>query len=248
MISKHAVVETKDLGENVRIGEFAVVRAGSTIGSNVVIHPHVVIESGVEIGDNVEVFPGAFVGKEPKGAGAITRQPVFERHVKVGANSSIGPHAVIYYDVEIGLNTLIGDGASIREQCRIGSHCIISRYVTINYNTRVGDRTKVMDLTHLTGNMEIGDDVFVSVLVGSMNDNAIGALPYDESRIIGPVVSNGSAIGGGATLLPAVKIGSGALVGAGSVVTKDVPDNVLAIGAPARAIRPLAPSAQADSR
>jgi carbonic anhydrase/acetyltransferase-like protein (isoleucine patch superfamily) len=125
-----------------------------------------VIADGVVLGDNVEVFPGAFIGREPKGAVRRARQPVFDRRVRIGANTSVGPHAVIYYDVEIGESTLIGDGASIREQCRIGERCIISRYVTINYNTTIGDRTKIMDLTHITGNCVIGADVFVSILVG----------------------------------------------------------------------------------
>jgi acetyltransferase-like isoleucine patch superfamily enzyme len=239
MVSKHAIVETRHLGRNVRIGEFAVIRAGATLGDDVVVHPHVVIESGVVIGDGVEVFPGAFIGKEPKGAGALARQPLFERRVQIGANTSIGPHAVIYYDVEIGEGTLIGDGASIREKCRIGGQCIISRYVTINYNTTIGDRTKVMDLTHLTGNMIVGNDVFISTVVASMNDNAIGALPYDEERVTGPVIEDGSAIGGGAILLPGTRVGAGALIGAGSVVTKAVPAGTLAMGAPARVIREL---------
>jgi acetyltransferase-like isoleucine patch superfamily enzyme len=240
LISSHAVVETDRIGQGVRIGEFAVVRGGAVLGNNVVVHPHVVIEPGVRIGDDVEIFPGTYIGKEPKGPGVLARQPEFSRYVIVGRGSSIGPHAVIYYDVEIGEDTLVGDGASIREKCRIGSRCIISRYVTINYNTTVGDRTKVMDLTHLTGNMRIGSDVFVSVLVGSVNDNAIGALPYDEGRVRGPVVEDGAAVGSGAVLLPAVTIGAGSIVGAGSVVTKDVPLGTLVIGSPARGIRTIA--------
>src|SRR5688500_4890954 len=119
MISKHAVVDTNDIGRDVSIGEFAVVRAGVKLGDRVVIHPHAVIEPGVELGEGVEVFPGAYVGKEPKGAGALTRKPVFERVVRIGAGTSIGPGAIVYYDVEIGENSLIGDAASVREKCRI---------------------------------------------------------------------------------------------------------------------------------
>lgn len=234
-----AVVETADIGEGVVIGEFAVVRSGATIGNGVVIHPHVVIAAGVHLGDGVEVFPGAFIGREPKGAGATARQPVFERVVRIGANTSVGPHAVIYYDVEIGENTLIGDGASIREQCRIGSCCIVSRYVTLNYNTRIGDRTKIMDLTHITGNCVIGSDVFVSILVGTTNDNAIGRHGYSEAAVIGPTLRDGAMIGAGAMLLPAVEIGERAIVGVGSVVTRPVEADSLVMGAPARLMRRL---------
>ena len=74
-ISARAVVETEAIAAAVTIAEFAVVRPDVTIGNRVVIHPHVVIESGVKVGDNVEIFPGAYIGKAPKGAGALSRAP-----------------------------------------------------------------------------------------------------------------------------------------------------------------------------
>lgn len=241
MISRHSVVETDSIGSNVTIHEFAVIRSGVTIGDGVVIHPSVVIESGVELGEGVEVFPGALIGKEPKGAGATSRSLDFERAVKIGRDSSIGPNSVVFYDVEIGSQTLLGDGASIRENCRIGSLCIISRYVTVNYNSVIGDRTKIMDLTHVTGNCTIGEDVFLSVGVTMVNDNAIGRLDYDAERVVGPVIENGAAVGAGATLLPGVRIGERAIVGAGSVATRDVEPYTLVIGTPTAASQVAGP-------
>jgi acetyltransferase-like isoleucine patch superfamily enzyme len=237
MISPLAVVQTGDIGEGVDIGEFAVIRSGVVLGRGVRIHPHVVIESGVELEDDVEVFPGAYLGKEPKGAGAMARAPQYERRTLIGRGTSVGPHAVIFYDVEVGAGTLIGDGASIREQCRVGSCCIISRYVTLNYNTKIGDRTRIMDLTHITGNCVIGDDVFISVLVSTANDNEMVNRRYDESKIIGPHISNGVSIAEGVCVLPGVRIGEGALVAAGSVVTKDVEPYALVMGVPAKFVR-----------
>lgn len=237
-LSPHAIVQTDAIGEDVQVHEFAVVRAGARLGRGVVIHPHAVIGDGVVLGDGVEVFPGAVIGKEPKGAGATARQPEFERRVVIGANSSISPHCVVFYDVEIGEHTLLGDGASIREKCRIGSRCLISRYVTVNYNTVVGDRVKVMDLTHLTGNMTVEDDVFVSTMVGTVNDSALGKAGYDDRLVQGPTLRAGASIGAGAMLLTGVEIGRGAVVGAGSVVTKDVEAGMLVMGVPARVVRP----------
>jgi acetyltransferase-like isoleucine patch superfamily enzyme len=237
MINPYAIVQTEDIGDGVDIAEFAVVRSDVRIGRGVRIHPHVVIESGVELGDGVEIFPGAHLGKPPKGAGATARTMEFERRVRVGSGTSIGPHAVIFYDVTVGADTLIGDGASIREKCRIGSRCIIGRYVTMNYNSTVGDRTRIMDLTHITGNCTVGDDVFISVLVSTTNDNEMVSRSYAEGKNIGPHIGDKASIGAGASLLPGIRIGEGALVGAGSVVTKDVDPYALVMGVPAKFVR-----------
>lgn len=226
ILHSHAVI-----GADVTIGPYAII-GRATIGQGSVLHPHVVISDGVKLGSQVEVFPGAFIGKEPKGAGAIARQPAFNRTVLIGDQCSVGPNAVIYFDVEIGRNSLIGDGASIREQGRIGEFCIVSRYVTLNYNVRIGDRTKIMDGTHITGNCNIGSDVFISILVGTTNDNVVRS-GYG-SHITGPVIKNHVVVGGGASLLPGVTIGEGATVGAGAVVTKDVPPGSTVIGVPAK--------------
>lgn len=240
-ISNLAVVQTDNIGVQVTISEFTVIRPQVSIGNGVVIHPHVVIESGVHIGDNVEIFPGAYLGKEPKGAGALAREPHFERSVYIGDNCSIGPNAVIYYDVTVGNNTLIGDGASIRELCKIGEYCLIGRYVTVNYNTRIGDWTKVIDLSHITGNCIIGNNVFVSTCVAMTNDNSMGRSLFNKERIVGPQVEDFATIGAGACLLPGVKIGKNALVGAGAVVTRDVPANAVVMGVPAGIVRYIEP-------
>jgi acetyltransferase-like isoleucine patch superfamily enzyme len=234
-ISERAIVKSAKIGAGTRIAEFSIVRADVTIGEAVVIHPHVVIESGVVIGDNVEIFPGTYLGKIPKGVGVMSRAPTFVARIEIGANCSIGPHAVVYYDVELGASTLLGDGASIREQTRIGSRTVIGRYATVNYNTRIGSGVRVQDHTWLAGNMTIEDDVFISGGVGTSNDNAFGHNGHDESCNCGPYIARGAAIGVGANLLPGVRIGKRAIVGAGALVTKDVPDGAVVMGVPARA-------------
>lgn len=210
------------------------------IGKNVIIKDFVVIYPNVEIGDNVEVMEGAVIGRLPKGAGATSRKITSEfLPVIIGKNSVISCNAIIYTDVMIGEGTLIADGASVREQCRIGNNCIISRSVTINYNTKIGNRTKIMDNTHITGNMSIGDDVFISVLVATTNDNNIGTKGYDEEKIKGPTILNNVLIGAGANLLPGIVIGEHSIVGAGSVVTKSVPEYKVVMGIPAKIVKDI---------
>ncbi len=239
MISEHAVVKTSDIGKNVQISEFVVVRENVKIGNDVIIHPNVVIGSGTIIGDGVEIFPGAFIGKEPKGAGVLARRPVFDFQIFIGANTSIGPNAIIYYDVKIGENTLIGDGVSIREKSRIGSRNIIGRYVAINYAVTTGDRVRIMDHSWLAGNMNIGNDVAISGGVLTTNDNDIGRGTYREELMQGPTIEDGSRIGAGAILLPNVIIGKNSIIGAGSVVTKNVGSYTVVMGLPAKLVREL---------
>jgi acetyltransferase-like isoleucine patch superfamily enzyme len=239
-ISSRATVEAADIGTGTTVAEFAVVRKGSVLGKNVVIHPHVVIESGVEIADGVEVFPGAYVGREPKAAGALSRPLHFRRHTSIGAGSSIGPHAVIYYDVEIGEDCLIGDGASIREQNQIGSHTVVGRYVSINYDCVIGSRTKIMDMTIVTGKSFVGNDVFIAMGVSMANDNDPAQCKWSEA-LKGPTIRDGASIGTGAILLPGITVGEGSAVAAGAVVTRDVRRGWLVVGIPARHLRPLEP-------
>lgn len=210
----------------------AVVSEKAHIGEYVVIYPNVVISDGAEIMDH------AVIGRLPKTASTSKRKVQKDyKQTVVGENSVISTGVVIYTDVIIGSGTLIGDNASIREGCRIGDGCIVARNVSINYNTKVGDATKIMDNAHITGNMVIEDHVFISVLVATTNDNLIGKGEYSDDRERGPYIKRGATIGAAANLLPAVTIGENALVGAGAVVTRDVPDGKVVMGTPARIVR-----------
>ena len=102
MISNESTVQAKEIGDNVTISEYCVIRADVIIGNNVIIHPHVVINNGVRIADGVEIFPGAIIGKQPQLSGVLHHKPQFSDFVEVGKNSTIGPNSIIYYDVKIG--------------------------------------------------------------------------------------------------------------------------------------------------
>jgi acetyltransferase-like isoleucine patch superfamily enzyme len=247
-ISEMAVVETENIGSRVRIGAYSVVRAGVRLGDDVVIHPHTVIEAGVTLGNSTEVLPGAYIGKEPKGAGALARTLEYEKELVIGANCSIGTNSVIYYDVTVGENTLIGDGASIREQCVVGTKCVIGMHVTVGYEVSIGNQVKIMDHTHVVGTSVIKDDVFIGPNVGMANDNALGQEGYSEEMVIGPTIEDGTMIGLGANLLPGVIVGERAIVGAGTLVTKHVEPGTVVMGVPARFVRRAEAGEQEGSR
>jgi UDP-3-O-[3-hydroxymyristoyl] glucosamine N-acyltransferase len=229
-----AVVESDAIGSGVEVAEFAVVRAGAVLGEGVTIHPHVVVGAGTEIGAGTEVLPGTFLGREPRPAGAVAREPSFEGWLRIGEGCAIGANVVVYYDVEIGDNCLLGDGASIRELSRVGTRTVIGRGVTLDRQASVGANTRVMDKSHLTGGMVVGDDVFISALVVSTNDNSFG----DVEEMRGPRIEDGAMVGAGASLLPGVVVGRGAIVASGAVVTADVAAGTTVRGIPARAAGP----------
>ena len=239
-ICKTAIINPDaKIGHNVTINPFCVI-GDCSIGDNSVIHSHVYIGDNIVIEEGVEIFNGAVIGKVPKGAGSSSRPIEYNKSIKIGNNSSICPHSIIYYDVIIGNKTLIADCASVREGCRIGDNCIISRHVSLNYNVIVGNNVKIMDGTHITGNTVIEDNVFISVHVGSANDNKITAGYGDH--VMGQIIKENAIVGLGANLLPGIEIGYGAQVGAGALVTRDVGDRQLVKGIPAKAVQDKIPA------
>ena len=218
----------------------AILHDDVTIGENVVIHDFVVIYPGTVIQDNVEIFDHCTIGKLPTSPGSTARSYSDEYgQTIIKKNTILCPGVVIYTGTEIGSNTLLGDNCCIREKCRIGSYCIISRLVSVNYETIIGDYTKIMDNTHITGNMTIGSHVFISVLVSTTNDNTMGRAADATDHLQGPFVEDYVTIGAGASILPSVRIGQNTIVGAGAVVTKDVPPNKVVMGIPARIVRDI---------
>jgi acetyltransferase-like isoleucine patch superfamily enzyme len=132
--------------------------------------------------------------------------------------------------------------------CEIGDFTRIGAFVEIQKNARVGKNCKISSHTFICEGVTIEDDVFVGHGVTFINDTyprattPDGRLQTDADWAVEPtVVKKGASIGSGATVLCNVVIGENALVGAGSVVTKDVPPNAVVAGNPARLIRFLTP-------
>lgn len=228
----------KDISNTANIASTVIIHDDVVIGNNVVIHDYVVLYPGTIIRDGVEIYDHCTIGKLPTSPGS-TERTYSDKYGKtvIGEKCILCPGAVIYTGTEIGNNTLVGDNCSIRELCKIGSYCIISRLVTVNYETVIGDHTKIMDNAHITGNMVIGNHVFISVQVSTTNDNTMNRVADAKDHLAGPIIEDYVTVGAGANILPAVRIGKNAMVGAGAVVTKDVPQSKVVMGVPAKIIR-----------
>lgn len=141
-------------------------------------------------------------------------------------------------ECQIGEGTKIWQFVVILKGARIGSACNICAQTLIEGNVVIGDRVTVKPGVQIWDGSRIGDDVFLGPNATLSNDLYPRSKQYPK-KFFGVNIKKGASIGANATLLPGVTIGEYALVGAGAVVTKDVPDRAVVIGNPAKIIRYL---------
>ncbi|MDI9616647.1 MAG: acyltransferase [Methanothrix sp.] len=142
------------------------------------------------------------------------------------------PTAVVE-SADIGDGTSIWHFAHIREGARIGRNCNIGKSVYIDRDVRIGDNVKIQNFVSVYHGVDIGDDVFIGPSAVFTNDLYPRAFIWSEDRVVPTKVCRGASIGANATIVCGITIGEYAMVGAGSVVTDDVPPHGLVYGNPA---------------
>jgi acetyltransferase-like isoleucine patch superfamily enzyme len=155
----------------------------------------------------------------------------------------IHPTAEVSEAAEIGEGTKIWHQVQVRERTKIGKNCILGKGAYIDFDVTLGDNCKLQNGVYIYHPATVGDGVFFGPGVIVTNDkmpravNSDLTLKTNDDWEISPIrVETGAAIGAGSVLLPGIAVGKWAMVGAGAVVTKDVPDFGLVVGNPARLI------------
>ncbi len=157
----------------------------------------------------------------------------------------MNPHVCIAPDVKLGRDVKLSKFINLYG-CEIGDETKIGAFVEIQKNAVVGKRCKISSHTFICEGVTIEDNVFIGHSVTFINDSyprattAEGGLQTEADwKVERTLVKKGASIGSGSTILSNISIGENAIVGAGSVVTKDVPANSIVAGNPARLLRQI---------
>src|SRR5262245_26139684 len=201
------------------------------------IHPSAIVYPGTVLGEGVKVLENAVVGKQPTLSPRSTakREPL--PPTEIGAGTIVSTGAVVLAGTTIGERVILGDQSCVRERVTVGDDVVIGRGSLVENDTTIGTLTKIQADAYITAYSTLEDNVFIAPCVVTTNDNFMGRTERRHELIAGPTIRRGARVGGGAVLCPGVEIGEDAFVGAGAVVTKDVPPRKLVVGNPARVLR-----------
>ena len=179
----------------------------------------------ITLGENTKVDSGVLLGYK-------TARKIKQDDLTIGRNGILRAGTVIYAGTRIGDGFQTGHNTVVREENVLGDQVWIWSNTVIDYGCVIGHRVRIHSNVYIAQFTVIEDDVFVAPCVAVAND----MVPVSDN-LQGPILRKGARIGVNVTLLPGVEIGEGALIGAGSVGTKNIPAHCLAYGNPARVIK-----------
>jgi acetyltransferase-like isoleucine patch superfamily enzyme len=159
------------------------------------------------------------------------------KNIRIHKTADVSEHA------QIGAGSSIWNYAQIRERACLGINCVIAKDVYVDFEVIIGNNVKIQNGSQIYHGATISDGVFIGPGVILTNDKRPRAVNRDGTQktsadwVVGRTyIAEGAALGAGSIILAGVKIGAWAMVGAGALVTHDVPDFGLVVGSPARLI------------
>jgi len=188
------------------------------------------VYENVTLGEGAVLEDFCIVGVPPRGA------TDGEHATTIGGGAVIRSHTVIYAGNVIGRNFQTGNKVNIRELNTIGDNVSVGTLSVIEHHVEIGDNVRIHTQAFIPEFSVLEDGCWIGPNVVFTNAK-YPLSPGAKHSLKGPIVRKGAKIGANSTLLPGVVIGENALVGAGSVVVRDVPDGAVVAGNPARVIR-----------
>lgn len=212
-ISKEAII-----GREVRIGENCIIIGKSNIGNKTIIEWNSVI------------------GHPSKLTLDRRRDLYYSKGSTLGEGCIIRSNTTIYESVKIGNKVQTGHGVVIREGSVIGDNCAIGNNSIVEWNVRIGNNVRIMGCVTIGETAKLGNNIFVSPNVAL----TVGKLMSTElSKTEGPVIEDNVRIGACSVILPGVVIGTDSIIGAGAIVTKDIPAYKVVRGLPSKVTRDI---------
>lgn len=180
----------------------------------------------IKIGKNKKIDEGVILGYSPG-------RKIKDEGLVIGDNSTIRSGTVVYLGSQIGDDLETGHNVIVREENKIGNNVSIWSNTIIDYGCTIGNNVKIHANGYVAQFTTIEDNVFIAPGVRIAND----LCPTCAKCMKGPIIKKGAKIGINVTLLPHITIGECSVIGAGSVVTRDVPLYSLAYGSPAKVVK-----------
>ncbi|MFX0169274.1 MAG: DapH/DapD/GlmU-related protein [Candidatus Hodarchaeota archaeon] len=235
---QNSVIEDEvRLGEGCVVEAFAVLRGRVQTGTRCFFGASCKIQGPAKIGNQVFIGERVIVGFP-------NQQQIFQfqsgeidvpwqntEKTEIGNQCIVRPGSVLYAGIVLGDNVRIGHNVLIREQVKIGNDSMIGTSATIDGNSVIGSKVSIQTNVYIPWRTHIEDNVFLGPHCILTNDKYAMRAPYE---LHGPIIRKGASIGAGAVILPSVEIGAESVVGAGAVVTKDVPPKTIVYGVPAQ--------------
>ena len=216
-MDERGLVRSIEVGPRCSVGAYAVIFGGTVLLENARVEEHALIgapERGYAVG---QTYPGA-------GGSTV-----------IGAEAVVRSGAVIYAGVEVGDGTVVGHHTLLRSFVTVGPSSQLGHHLTVERASRIGSRVRCSPGSHITSSCVLYDRVFLGAGVRTVNDRELIWRDLDRKpELVPPRFERGARVGSGSVILAGVTVGEDALVGAGSVVTRDIPAGALAYGVPAR--------------
>jgi len=201
------------------------------------VHPTATVYPGTILGEGVKVMENAVVGKQPALSPRSTAKGGPLPPAEIGDGTIVSTGAIVFAGSRIGARVILGDQSCVRERVTIADDVVFGRGSLVENDTTIGAMTRIQAEVYITAYSTLEEHVFVAPGVVTTNDNFMGRTERRRELMKGPTIRRAARIGGGAVLCPGIEIGEEAFVGAGAVVTKDVPARVIVVGNPARVLR-----------
>ncbi len=223
------------------IGNNVIIKSGAVFGDNIEIGNNVIIYEGSKFGDNVKILDNAVIGKQPT--------PPFKEHevfkisltppIEFGSNIILGTGSIFYAGSKIKNYFYSADRIIVRESVKIGNYVSIGKDAIVEHHVSLGDYTKLQSKVLVGEGMTVEDHVFIGPYFNGTCDKFMNRI---EERVFEPpTIKRYARIGAHVILMAGITVGQDAVVGAGAVVTKDIPDYSIALGIPARVVKKISP-------